>query len=99
MRLSEQHVEAIRSVVREEAGPDAEVSVFGSRLRDDVRGGDVDLLVYLPYSVENPAWLSALMSARISRRLGGRSVDVVLSAPNLKNLPIHEAARREGVRL
>jgi hypothetical protein len=26
-------------------------------------------------------------------------MDVVLSAPNLKTLPIHEAARREGILL
>lgn len=99
MRLSEQHIAVIRDVVREEAGADAEVRVFGSRLRDDTRGGDLDLLVDLPRVVENPAWLSALISARISRKLGGRSVDVVLGASNLKNLPIHQVARREGVTL
>lgn len=73
--------------------------VFGSRLDDERRGGDLDLLVELPKSVENPAWLSAWLEARITRILDGRSVDVILSAPNLRRLPVHEAAEREGVLL
>lgn len=34
--------------------------------------------------------------ARVSRAMHGRKVDVVISAPNLQSLPIHDIARREG---
>jgi hypothetical protein len=38
----------------------------------------------------------ARIAGRISRALDSRKVDVVLAAPNLMSLPIHEVARREG---
>jgi len=63
---------------------------------DRARGGDVDILVELPSPVQDPAPLAARIAGRISRAMGGRKVDVVLSAPNLRNLPVHDVARREG---
>lgn len=96
MRLLPQQIDAIRCVTRELAGADARVQLFGSRLDPARKGGDVDLLVELNQPVEHPAVLSASLSARISRRLNGRKVDVLLSAPNLAVLPIHLMARKEG---
>ncbi len=99
MRLSLQQAAAIRRVVRETAGEDAEVYLFGSRLLDREKGGDVDLLVVVPREIENPALLIARLEARISRALDGRRVDVIVKAPNLKQLPIHEIALSQGQRL
>jgi hypothetical protein len=99
MRLSPEAVDAIRSAARALAGPDARVRVFGSRLDDSARGGDVDLLLELPTPVAQPAWLSANLAARISRALGGRAVDVVISAPNLRRLPVHAHAQDNGIPL
>lgn len=96
MRLTETQTQAIRRITREVAGDGARVRVFGSRLDDSARGGDLDLLLELPEPVENPALLAARLSARVSRIMRGRKVDVVLSAPNLMRLPIHEVALREG---
>ncbi|GAB4437396.1 MAG: hypothetical protein OHK0026_02710 [Rhodocyclaceae bacterium] len=45
MRLSEQHRREILRVVHETCGPQARVRLFGSRLDDRRRGGDVELLV------------------------------------------------------
>lgn len=99
MRLTAAQMEAIRRIVREAAGEHAQVRVFGSRVRDDAKGGDVDLMVTIPGQVEYPATLSAKIAARVSRIMHGRKVDVVLDAPNLKRLPIHAVAEREGVPL
>lgn len=99
MRLRAEQIEIIRDVVREEAGSGARVRLFGSRLHDDRRGGDVDLLVELDEPVANPAWLSARISARLSRAMHGRKVDVVLSAPNLQRSAVHAIAEREGRKL
>jgi predicted nucleotidyltransferase len=96
MRLSDPQIAAIRQVVLEQAGVAATVRLFGSRLDDAAKGGDVDLLVEIPSPVADPAPLAARIAGRISRALDGRKVDVVLAAPNLKTLPIHEVARREG---
>lgn len=96
MRLSAQQIESIRRIVGDIAGAATQVRVFGSRLRDDATGGDLDLLVELPSAVEHPAALSARLATRISRTMHGRRVDVLVLAPNLRRLPIHDIALREG---
>ncbi len=96
MRISETQIMMIREIVQEVAGSDAKVRLFGSRLDDMARGGDVDLLVEVPRVVAHPAMLAARISARISRQMYGRKVDVLIAAPNLRRLPIHEVAGREG---
>ncbi|TAN70234.1 MAG: nucleotidyltransferase domain-containing protein [Methylobacter sp.] len=74
------------------AGSQSRVRVFGSRLDDSAHGGDLDLMLELPEPVDNPA----LMAAQVSRAMHGRKVDVLISAPNLMQLPIHELAFKEG---
>ena len=96
MRLTVQQADTIKRLACEIAGRNACVRLFGSRLDDTARGGDVDLLLELPEPVDNPALLAARLSARISRALGGRGVDVLLSAPNLARLPIHDIAFKQG---
>lgn len=96
MRLKEQYIHIIRQAVSELAGSSARVRVFGSRLDDAAKGGDIDLMLELPEPVEHPALLAARLSARISRAIEGRKVDVIVSAPNLMRFPIHDLAFREG---
>lgn len=96
MRLTPAQIALIKSAATGLAGPEAHVRLFGSRLDDKARGGDVDLLLELPHPVDHPALLAARLAARISRALGGRKVDVLLRAPNLQPRPIHEIALREG---
>ena len=97
MRLNPKQIDVIQQAVSELAGEDSTVRLFGSRTDDKARGGDIDLLVEIPHAVDNPAWLSARISGRISYRLGGQKVDIVLLAPNLKRLSIHHVAQEEGV--
>jgi len=99
MRLSIEYIERLKRLAIEEAGQHGRLRLFGSRLDDAATGGDVDLLLELPTPVADPAPLVARMAARASRVLGGRKVDVILAAPNLKRLPIHEAAFQQGVLL
>ena len=54
-------------------------------------------MLELPEPVENPAFLAAQLAAKVSRLMNGRKVDVLLSAPNLMRLPIHDVAFKEGV--
>jgi predicted nucleotidyltransferase len=96
MRLTDQQISIIRQLAQQVAGSQSRVRVFGSRLDDAAQGGDLDLMLELPEAVDNPALIAAQMSARVSRAMHGRKVDVLLSAPNLMRLPIHEVAFREG---
>lgn len=96
MRLTDDQIQAIRRLVRQLAGDRAQVRLFGSRLDDEARGGDIDLLLELPEPVDNPALMAARLSTQVSRINYGRKVDVLLCAPNLMRLPIHEMAIKEG---
>ena len=99
MRITTEQIAVIRQGVAELAGAQARVWLFGSRVLDDARGGDVDLLLELDEAIDEPARLSAKLAARVSRAMHGRKVDVLIKAPNLKFLPIHAIALAEGVRL
>jgi len=99
MRLSEQHRQAILRVVGETCGPQARVRLFGSRLDDALRGGDVDLLVELPDDPEDIYALQRQLYVKLLRALEERPVDVLVVGPHTLRQPVHEAALREGVLL
>ena len=99
MRLTPEQITAIRKGAAQLAGDAARVWLFRSRVRDDARGGDVDLLLVLDEAVAEPAQLSARLASQVSRVMYGRKVDVLIKAPNLIHLPIHAIALAEGVRL
>ncbi len=71
MRLTPEQIQIIRRTVAEIAGPKARVRLFGSRLDDQLKGGDIDLLVEMPDPVENAAVLGARLEASLELRLGG----------------------------
>jgi predicted nucleotidyltransferase len=96
MRLTNHQILTIRQFALQVAGDQSRVRIFGSRLDDSAHGGDVDLMLELPEPVDNPAHMAAHMAALVSRAMYGRKVDVLLSAPNLMRLPIHEIAFKEG---
>ncbi|MEJ5338698.1 MAG: nucleotidyltransferase domain-containing protein [Aquificaceae bacterium] len=54
MRLSEEERRALKKALE---GFEGEVYLFGSRLRDDLRGGDIDILL-IPSKPENPVELA-----------------------------------------
>jgi len=99
MRINEQQQQHIKQLVSDIFDANSSVILFGSRADDNQRGGDLDLMIESPVEVDNPALLTATLAARVSRLMAGRRVDVLLAAPNLKKLPIHEAARSSGIRL
>ena len=96
MRLNVDQIQVILQLAHQVAGSQTRVRVFGSRLDDTAHGGDIDLMLELPEPVDNPALMAAQMSAQVSRAMHGRKVDVLLSAPNLMRLPIHDIAFKEG---
>ncbi len=99
MRLSDHQVAHIVRASRELLGPDARVWLFGSRLNDNARGGDIDVLVEAGHPVERPVWTAAQLTARLQRRLGDRRIDVLVTDASAPQEPIHHIARVEGVLL
>jgi predicted nucleotidyltransferase len=78
MRLTDAQIDPIQSTVLAVLGQDATVSLFGSRLDDTRRGGDVDLLIE---AQPEPALLDrALIKNRLEARLQ-LPVDIVTASP------------------
>lgn len=96
MRLAPEQLNVILTATRELAGPDASVRLVGSRLNDQIRGGDIDLLVECPRRVTRPVWLAAQITARLQKRLGDRRIDVLVVDPDTELEPVHWVARAEG---
>ncbi|HRC36676.1 MAG TPA: nucleotidyltransferase domain-containing protein [Rubrivivax sp.] len=99
MRLSPDQVHAIVAATQELAGADARVRLFGSRVNDQLRGGDIDLLVECARPVARPVWLAAQITARLQRSLGDRKIDVLVVDPTTELETVHRVARAEGLLL
>ncbi|MEN2748794.1 nucleotidyltransferase domain-containing protein [Sphingomonas sp. T9W2] len=78
MRLKPNEVQAIKTAAREAFGEDVVVRLFGSRVRDDLRGGDIDLLVEVEASMATEA-LADRFRDRLFERIDEQKVDVVFA--------------------
>jgi len=94
MRLSVEQQEIIRKVVVSLAGENVRIVVFGSRLDDTKRGGDIDLMI------ESDCKLGLLGKTRIKMQLEGRlglPVDVLTCVRGKPMTPFQRIASETGV--
>jgi len=97
MRLNDKIREIIKTEVANQLGPDAVVRLFGSRVNDSQRGGDIDLLVESKLPVEHRIQAECKLAARLFIRLGGRKVDVLIKDPTMPLQLVHEQAITHGI--
>lgn len=97
MRLSQQSQQIIRNTVREVFGLEANVKLFGSRINDDARGGDIDLLVELPSITADSERKTLQLIAKLQLRLGDQPIDVLVLDPSTLKQSIHEHAAMTGI--
>ena len=92
MRLTPDQAQAIRHRIHTHMGQHARIWLFGSRVDDSRRGGDVDLYVE-PETVPD---LTARL--RCKRELADAldlNVDLIVQQPG-RDLPIYRIAKRSG---
>ena len=75
------------------------VFLFGSRTRDDLRGGDTDLPIELASPGLDKLSVSLRTGARLRQLIGERRIDVLVTDPQTAETPLIRAARREGIAL
>ncbi len=95
MRLSPDQLQAIREEIRR-ADPAAEIYLYGSRVDDAAKGGDIDLLV-----VSDKLGFRELLHLRtaILDRIGWQQLDLVVRRPDQLNEPLAVVARQTGIKL
>jgi predicted nucleotidyltransferase len=97
MRLDNQTRDIVKNEVSQLLGNDAVVRLFGSRVDDAQRGGDIDLLIDVATPLTGRVKVECRLAARLFIKLGGRKVDVLIREPNKPMTPIYEQALRQGV--
>jgi len=96
MRLTAESRQVIRATARDIFGPQAEVRLFGSRLDDSARGGDIDLLILSDEAIADRERKALRLVARLQVRLGDQPIDVLVIDPASDRRPIHAHALRQG---
>jgi len=96
MRLTQHERQVLVKKAQEVLG-EVDVMLFGSRVDDQAKGGDIDLYLKTSKAVEKPAKAIASIEAKIMLVLGEQKIDILLDAPNLERAPIFEIAQKTGV--
>ena len=99
MRITDAEAAAIRRVTNEVAGQQAQVTLFGSRTDNALRGGDLDLWIALPTLTADKLSVALKASARLQLLIGERKIDVLVTDPQSEETPLIRAARRAGIPL
>ncbi len=76
MRLSKREIEVILQVAEDIYGTDVKVYLFGSRVDDSRRGGDIDLLVRTT-SAKKGILERVRMASRIKSLIGDQKIDII----------------------
>jgi predicted nucleotidyltransferase len=96
MRLTKQQIHTITETVSRLAGMETEVYLFGSRLNDQAKGGDIDLYI------ESDTKLSLIHRAQIKMELEqqlGLPVDIVSKSRNACATPFQIIAQSHSTQL
>jgi uncharacterized protein len=96
MRLQESQRQCIIEQVTRHVGSDCLVSLFGSRVDDSRRGGDVDLLIEVSTNV--PKFIQAKLKATLEAHLN-LPVDILVIPLDAPLSPFCSIARSQAVPL
>lgn len=99
MRLTPAQAQTIKNTVARVVGPASRVWLFGSRVDDSLRGGDIDLFVETDEVVPNRVEALCRLEGALVMALGDRKMDILLKDARTMNVPVFEVARRKGILL
>lgn len=99
MRLPPNYQSTIIDTAAKLFGNNASVWLFGSRLDDSAKGGDVDLLIKLESPIENKTVLAAKYNALLQMKLGMQKFDILIIDPSTPLKEMHQNALSNGLQL
>ncbi|RZD17333.1 MAG: nucleotidyltransferase domain-containing protein [Candidatus Acididesulfobacter guangdongensis] len=99
MRLTDYEIKAIKEISAKIFGDDSIAYIFGSRVDDAKKGGDID--IYIETDKNADIFENKLkFLVELEKKIGERKIDVVIkSADSDENLPIYKIAKTQGVLL
>ena len=98
MRLSTYEIRSIKDTFQK-VFKDGKIYLFGSRVDESKKGGDIDLFLDLPYKLETRELLDKKSQFKLSlyEKIGEQKIDVVISKD--KNRSIERETLKTGVLL
>lgn len=99
MRLSEKERTAIRDTAAELFGDTCRVVLFGSRVDDTQKGGDIDLLIEVDEPAAEALTQKIPFLVKVKQKIGDRKIDLVIRGSDSNNQPIHETAEIQGLEI
>jgi uncharacterized protein len=96
MRLTPDYVNAIKTAATEVFGVSAVVRLFGSRVDDRLRGGDIDLHIEVD-AVGNERQQRSRFEDRLFEMIEPQKVDVVLTTRGITPRAFERIAYRDGI--
>jgi hypothetical protein len=99
MRLNEQQRRIIREEVADTFGTEASVQLFGSRVDDMRRGGDVDLYIEAEGTPSELLDRELSLYARLQKRLGEQRIGIVVHGHGSPLRAVDRHSRETGVTL
>jgi uncharacterized protein len=99
MRLTESQQEAIRNTALEIFGSGCRLFLFGSRVDDSKKGGDIDLFIETKEDSATAFKKKLLFLVRLKQRIGDRKIDLVVKGEDSTSKPIYRLARKKGIEL
>jgi predicted nucleotidyltransferase len=99
MRLREKDRLTIKQAAREVFGDDVVVRLFGSRVDDALKGGDIDLHLEIDPQPDGADRSARTFWSLLQERLGEQQIDVVVSERGKPQRAIERIAYKEGVEL
>ena len=85
MRLSEFEIETIKSLAKLHFGSNVQVFLFGSRTKNQLRGGDIDLFIRKQEGEPLKIRTKIDFITDLILRIGEQKIDVVLENPVTKD--------------
>lgn len=100
MRLTQEQQQQISRILKQHFGAKSRIWLFGSRVDDAARGGDIDL--YIEPEVQDPTGIvngriNAMVDMHLS--LGDQKIDLVINRFAGPQLDIFQLAKNKGVEL
>ena len=98
MRLNSFQTKAILEGVFKFCGPKAKVWLFGSRVDDSKKGGDIDLYIEVD---ENISLLDVKLKLLgfLHMKLGEQKIDILIKSRDMPSTAMHEIAKATGVKI
>jgi len=97
MRLTPEIQNKLIKYTHDYFGEDAHLYLFGSRVYDEKKGGDIDLLLETDKNIELQQQLAFLKAIYLNATQ--RKIDLIVKSPEKKDRAIYHTAKSEGLLL